>query len=165
MRQALEVHPEVQAGVNNRLGADYQLKTAKGGYFQGAICWAVIVMKTLDSVTTRTASTHNHRGNFAPQASRQRLSPMAFDGFSTSSEVVRQQAAELKNIQLFTHHRFKATMSRLLKRQGVVAPLASVVQNDVKPGSAFRDELSPPFLPLAKSVERGIRSQSSSTHP
>jgi len=37
-------------------------------------------------------------------------------------------------------------MSRLLKSQGVVAPLASVVQNDVKPGSAPRDELSPPLF-------------------
>ncbi|MDR6919057.1 hypothetical protein J2X66_005962 [Pseudomonas sp. 3296] len=46
---------------------------------------------------------------------------------------MRQQAAEIENIQLFTQYRFKATMSRLLKRQGVVASLASVVQNDVKP--------------------------------
>jgi len=41
--------------------------------------------------------------------------------------------AEIKTIQLFTQYRNKATMSALLKRQGVVAPLAFVVQNDVKP--------------------------------
>lgn len=41
--------------------------------------------------------------------------------------------AEIKNIQLFTQYRIKATMGELLKRQGVVAPLAFVVQNDVKP--------------------------------
>lgn len=40
---------------------------------------------------------------------------------------------EIKNIQLFTQYRIKATMGELLKSQGVVAPLASVVQNDVKP--------------------------------
>lgn len=58
---------------------------------------------------------------------------MAFDGFSTASEVARQQAAEINTIQLFTQYRFKATMSELPQSQGVVAPLASVVQNDVKP--------------------------------
>ena len=40
---------------------------------------------------------------------------------------------EIKNIQLFTQYRIKATMGELLKSQGVVAPMASVVQNDVKP--------------------------------
>jgi len=40
---------------------------------------------------------------------------------------------DIKNIQLFTQYRIKATMGELLKSQGVVAPLASVVQNDVKP--------------------------------
>ena len=38
-----------------------------------------------------------------------------------------------KNVQLFTQYRIKATMGQLLKSQGVVAPLASVVQNDMKP--------------------------------
>jgi len=47
MRQALGVHPEVQAGVNSRLGADYQLKDVKEGYLYGAICWAVRVAKAL----------------------------------------------------------------------------------------------------------------------
>jgi adhesin transport system outer membrane protein len=133
MRQALEVHAEVQAGVNNRLGADYQLKEAKGGSFPRIDLLGGQVGKGNDSDITRTASTHNHRGIFAPQVSRQRLSQIAFDGFSTFNEVVRQQAAEIQNIQLFTHYRFKATMSQLLKSQGVVAPLASVVQNDEKP--------------------------------
>ncbi|MDP2147533.1 MAG: TolC family protein, partial [Pseudomonas sp.] len=40
---------------------------------------------------------------------------------------------EIKNVQLFTQYRIKATMGELLKSQGVVAPMASVVQNDVKP--------------------------------
>jgi adhesin transport system outer membrane protein len=44
-----------------------------------------------------------------------------------------RRLAEIKNIQLFTQYRIKATMGELLKSQGVVAPLASVVQNDVKP--------------------------------
>ncbi|MCP6253301.1 TolC family protein, partial [Klebsiella pneumoniae] len=32
MQKALEVHPEIQAGVNARVAADYQLRAAKGGY-------------------------------------------------------------------------------------------------------------------------------------
>ena len=40
---------------------------------------------------------------------------------------------EIKNIQLFTQYRIKATMGELLKSQGVVPPMASVVQTDVKP--------------------------------
>ena len=44
-----------------------------------------------------------------------------------------RRLAEIKNIQLFTQYRIKATMGELLRSQGVVAPLASVVQNDVKP--------------------------------
>ena len=44
-----------------------------------------------------------------------------------------RRLAEIKNIQLFTQYRIKATMGELLKSQGVVAPLAAVVQNDVKP--------------------------------
>ena len=31
MQQALDVHPEIQAGVNARIAADYQLRAAKGG--------------------------------------------------------------------------------------------------------------------------------------
>ena len=44
-----------------------------------------------------------------------------------------RRLAEIKNVQLFSQYRIKATMGQLLKSQGVVAPLASVVQNDVKP--------------------------------
>lgn len=47
MQQALDVHPEIQAAVNSRLAADYQLKAAKGGYLPRSICWAVMVAKAL----------------------------------------------------------------------------------------------------------------------
>jgi adhesin transport system outer membrane protein len=41
---------------------------------------------------------------------------------------------QLKNIQSYLlSTAFKPTMGELLRSQGVVAPLASVVQNDVKP--------------------------------
>jgi len=40
---------------------------------------------------------------------------------------------EVKNRQLFIQYRIKATIGQLLKSQGVVAPMATVVQNDLKP--------------------------------
>ncbi|MCY1460671.1 type I secretion outer membrane protein, TolC family [compost metagenome] len=45
----------------------------------------------------------------------------------------QRRLAEVKNVQVFTQYRIKATIGQLLKSQGVVAPMASVVQNDMKP--------------------------------
>ncbi|MNF84327.1 Outer membrane efflux protein BepC precursor [compost metagenome] len=45
----------------------------------------------------------------------------------------QRRLAEVKNSQVFTQYRIKATIGQLLKSQGVVAPMASVVQNDMKP--------------------------------
>ncbi|MCY1437195.1 type I secretion outer membrane protein, TolC family [compost metagenome] len=45
----------------------------------------------------------------------------------------QRRLTEVKNSQLFTQYRIKATIGQLLKSQGVVAPMASVVQNDLKP--------------------------------
>ena len=45
----------------------------------------------------------------------------------------QRRLTEVKNIQLFTQYRIKATIGQLLKSQGVVAPMATVVQNDLKP--------------------------------
>jgi len=45
----------------------------------------------------------------------------------------QRRLVEVKNIQLFTQYRIKATIGQLLKSQGVVAPMATVVQNDLKP--------------------------------
>ncbi len=45
----------------------------------------------------------------------------------------RRRLAEVKSLQLYTQYRIKADMGQLLRSQGVVAPMATVVQNDVKP--------------------------------
>lgn len=45
----------------------------------------------------------------------------------------QQRLAEIKSLQLYTQYRIKADMGQLLRSQGVVAPMASVVQNDIKP--------------------------------
>jgi outer membrane protein, adhesin transport system len=90
MQKAMDVHPEIQAGVNSRLSADYQLKAAKGGYLPRVDILAGYGREGTDSVTTRADSngyTTLNRGE-----SSVRVSQMVFDGFATSSEVGRQQA-------------------------------------------------------------------------
>jgi adhesin transport system outer membrane protein len=90
MQKAMDVHPEIQAGVNNRLSADYQLKAAKGGYLPRVDVLAGYGREGTDSVTTRADKngyTTLNRGE-----SSLRVSQMVFDGFATSSEVGRQQA-------------------------------------------------------------------------
>lgn len=90
MQKAMDVHPEIQAGVNNRLSADYQLKAAKGGYLPKVDVLAGYGREGTDSVTTRAEKngyTTLNRGE-----SSLRVSQMVFDGFATSSEVGRQQA-------------------------------------------------------------------------
>jgi adhesin transport system outer membrane protein len=92
MQQALDVHPEIQAGVNSRLAADYQLKAAKGGYLPRVDLLGGYGREGTDNVTTRAAGNNNHWENLNRSESSVRLSQMVFDGFATSSEVGRQQA-------------------------------------------------------------------------
>ncbi|AYC33938.1 channel protein TolC [Pseudomonas cavernae] len=90
MQQALDVHPEVQAGVNSRLSADYQLKAAKGGYLPNVDLLGGIGREGADNPTTRGAD--NHWQTLTRGESSLRLQQMVFDGFATSSEVGRQEA-------------------------------------------------------------------------
>jgi adhesin transport system outer membrane protein len=91
MQKAMDVHPEIQAGVNNRLSADYQLKAAKGGYLPRVDVLAGYGREGTDSVTTR-ADGNNGYTTLNRGESSLRVSQMVFDGFATSSEVGRQQA-------------------------------------------------------------------------
>lgn len=92
MQQALDVHPEIQAGVNSRLAADYQLKAAKGGYLPKVDLLGGYGREGTDSVTTRANGGSNHWETLNRSESSLRLSQMVFDGFATSNEVARQQA-------------------------------------------------------------------------
>jgi len=96
MQQALDVHPEVQAGVNSRLSADYQLKAAQGGYLPTVDLNAGYGREGVDTSTTRANNRANGTSKDWDTLSRGesslRLRQMIFDGFATSSEVGRQQA-------------------------------------------------------------------------
>jgi adhesin transport system outer membrane protein len=87
MQKALEVHPEIQAGVNSRIAADYQLRAAKGGYLP-----RVDVLGGYGREGTDSPSTGNRWETLNRGESSLRLRQMVFDGFATSSEVGRQQA-------------------------------------------------------------------------
>jgi adhesin transport system outer membrane protein len=91
MQRAMDVHPEIQAGVNGRMSADYQLKAAKGGYLPRVDILAGYGREGTDSVTTRAAGGAGYQTLNRGESSI-RLSQMVFDGFATSSEVGRQQA-------------------------------------------------------------------------
>jgi adhesin transport system outer membrane protein len=90
MQSALEVHPEIQAGINARLSVEEQMKAAKGGYLPQIDLLAGYGREGTDSPGTR-GTTHNtetlDRGD-----SSLRLQQMLFDGFATRSEVGRQRA-------------------------------------------------------------------------
>jgi outer membrane protein, adhesin transport system len=90
MQSALDVHPEIRAGINARLAVEEQMKAAKGGYLPQVDVLAGYGREGTDSPSTRGLS-HNtetlNRGE-----SSLRLQQMLFDGFATSSEVGRQRA-------------------------------------------------------------------------
>ena len=87
MQKALDVHPEIQAGVNSRIAADYQLRAAKGGYLP-----MVDGLAGYGGEGTVRPSTGNRWETLNRGESSLRLRQMVFDGFATSSEVGRQQA-------------------------------------------------------------------------
>ncbi len=91
MQQAMDVHPEIQAGVNARMSADYQLKAAQGGYLPRVDVAAGYGREGTDSVTTRGSSGDRFQTLNRGESSV-RLQQMIFDGFATSSEVGRQRA-------------------------------------------------------------------------
>ncbi|MDD0972966.1 TolC family outer membrane protein [Pseudomonas fontis] len=92
MQRALEVHPEIQAGVNSRIAADYQLRAAQGGYLPKVDVLAGYGREGTDSPSTRAGGGGNHWETLNRGESSVRLRQMVFDGFATSSEVGRQQA-------------------------------------------------------------------------
>ena len=44
-----------------------------------------------------------------------------------------RRVTEVQELKDFSQYRIKAVMGQLLQSQGVVAPMASVVQNETKP--------------------------------
>ncbi|NWL79032.1 channel protein TolC [Pseudomonas taiwanensis] len=91
MQRAMDVHPEIQAGVNSRLSADKQLRAAKGGYLPSVDLLGGYGREGTDNTTTR-ATGNDHWKTMTRGESSLRLQQMVFDGFATQNEVGRQQA-------------------------------------------------------------------------
>ncbi|WP_172152475.1 TolC family outer membrane protein [Pseudomonas tumuqii] len=91
MQSALEVHPEIQAGINARLSVEEQMKAAKGGYLPQVDLLAGYGREGTDSPGTRAVEGHEYKTLTRGESSL-RLQQMLFDGFATSSEVGRQRA-------------------------------------------------------------------------
>lgn len=92
MQQAMDVHPEVQAGVAARNSADHDLRAAKGGYLPKVDLAAGYGRESIESSTTRADLGNNHWETLNRGEASLRVDQMLFDGFATSSEVGRQQA-------------------------------------------------------------------------
>jgi adhesin transport system outer membrane protein len=92
MQQAIEVHPEIQAGVNARIAADYQLRAAKGGYLPKVDVLAGYGREGSDTPTTRAETGKDGNTTLNRGEASVRLTQMIFDGFATQNEVGRQQA-------------------------------------------------------------------------
>ncbi|PZP26643.1 MULTISPECIES: TolC family outer membrane protein [Pseudomonas] len=93
VQQAIENHPEVQAGINGRMAADYQLKAARGAYLPSVDILAGIGREGTDNTTTRFNSNDNdHYRTLTRGESSIRLQQMIYDGSATREEVGRQTA-------------------------------------------------------------------------
>ena len=92
MQKAVEVHPEIQAGVNARIAADYQVDAAKGGYLPKVDLLGGYGRERSDNTTTRAASNSHDWKTMNRGESTIRLQQNLFQGFGTQNEVGRQQA-------------------------------------------------------------------------
>ena len=91
MRSALEVHPEIRAGVSARLAAEEELKAAKGGYMPRVDLVGGYGREGTDNPSGRASGDHDYETLTRSEA-RLSVEQMLFDGFATSSEVKRNRA-------------------------------------------------------------------------
>ncbi|WP_338479232.1 TolC family outer membrane protein [Pseudomonas trivialis] len=92
MQKAVDVHPEIQAGVNARIAADYQVRAAQGGYLPKVDLLGGYGRESSDNTTTRAASNSHDWKTLNRGESSIRLQQNLFQGFGTQNEVSRQQA-------------------------------------------------------------------------
>lgn len=91
MRSALEVHPEIRAGVSARLAAEEELRAAKGGYMPRVDLVGGYGREGTDNPSGRADGDHDYETLTRSEA-RLNVEQMLFDGFATSSEVKRNRA-------------------------------------------------------------------------
>lgn len=92
MQKAVDVHPEIQAAVNARIAADYQVRAAQGGYLPKIDLLGGYGRESSDNTSTRAASNSHDWKTLNRGESSIRLQQNLFQGFGTENEVGRQQA-------------------------------------------------------------------------
>jgi adhesin transport system outer membrane protein len=92
MQKAVDVHPEIQAAVNARIAADYQVRAAQGGYLPKIDVLGGYGRESSDNTSTRAASNSHDWKTLNRGESSIRLQQNLFQGFGTQNEVGRQQA-------------------------------------------------------------------------
>lgn len=91
IQSTLDNHPEIHAGINNRLSSDEEVKIARGGYLPTVDLLVGYGREHTDSPSTRALGNHNTETLNARNAEL-RLRQMLFDGFNTPNEVARTEA-------------------------------------------------------------------------
>lgn len=92
MQDAVKNHPEIQAAINARIAADYQVREAQGGYLPKVDLLGGYGRESSDNTSTRAASNSHDWKTLNRGESTIRLQQNLFQGFGTINEVGRQQA-------------------------------------------------------------------------
>ena len=91
MQNALNVHPEIQSGINARLAVEEEMKAAKAGYLPRVEVQAGYGREGTDNNSTRGVDDRGYRTLNRSESSLT-VQQMLFDGFATRGEVARQRA-------------------------------------------------------------------------
>ncbi|MDM8350201.1 TolC family outer membrane protein [Pseudomonas sp. sp1636] len=93
IQSTLDNHPEIHAGINNRLASDEEVKIAKGGYLPTVDLLVGYGRENTDSPSTRLNPPNDHNTETLNYRNAElRLRQMLFDGFNTPNEVARTEA-------------------------------------------------------------------------
>lgn len=92
IQHALDVHPEIQSGVNARLAVEEDMRVARAGYLPQIDLQAGYGREGTDSPSTRSDYGRHNTRTLDRGESSVTLQQMLFDGFATKSEVARQRS-------------------------------------------------------------------------
>ena len=92
MQNALNVHPEIQSGINARLAVEEEMKVAKSGYLPRIDLQAGYGREGTNSPSSRGVDGNDGYRTLNRGESSLTVQQMLFDGFATKNEVARQRS-------------------------------------------------------------------------
>jgi adhesin transport system outer membrane protein len=143
MQKAMDVHPEIQAGVNARIAQDYAVRSAKGGYLPRVDVTAGYGRAGSDTPSTRATNGNHDWQTLNRGESAIRLQQMLFDGFQTSNEVGRQQAtANARGYSLLnTSERTALTVAQVYLDVLTQREMVSLAEENLKSHERIYDQI------------------------